>query len=76
MKELLERIAKAMVDSPDDVKVNEIEGEHTVVLELSVAKSDVGKIVGREGSHARAIRTILLAASGKKGKKYTLEIIG
>lgn len=76
MKELLEMIAKAMVDNPEEVKVNEIEGEHTVVLELSVAKNDVGKIVGKEGNHAKAIRTILLAASGKQGKRYSLEIIG
>ncbi len=76
MKELIEKIAKAMVDNPDEVNVTEIEGEHTVVLELKVAKSDVGKIVGKEGNHAKAIRTILLAASGKKGKRYNLEIIG
>ncbi len=76
MKELLEKIAKAMVDSPDEVKVTEIEGEHTVVLELNVAKNDIGKIVGKEGNHAKAIRTILLAASGKRGKRYSLEIIG
>ncbi len=76
MKELIEKSAKVMVDSPDEVKVEEIEGEKTVVLELRVAKSDVGKIVGREGNHARAIRTILQAASGKYGKRYNIEIIG
>ena len=76
MKELIEMIAKALVDNPNDVVVSEIEGEHTIVLELKVAKNDVGKIVGKEGNHAKAIRTILSAASGKKGKKYTLEIIG
>ena len=58
MKDLISGIVKAMVDQPDQVSINEIEGGHTVVLELSVAKSDLGKVVGKQGNHARAIRTI------------------
>ena len=75
MKELIEKIAKALVDKPDEVEVKEIKGEYTSVLELKVAKEDVGKIIGKEGNHARALRTILAAASGKQNKKYTLEIL-
>lgn len=75
MKELVERIAKALVDKPDEVQVNEIEGEHACVLELKVAKEDVGKVIGKEGKHASAIRTILSAIGGKKNKRYTLEIL-
>lgn len=75
MKELVEMIAKALVDRPEDVQVREVEGEHTSVLELQVAKEDVGKVIGKKGAHAQAIRTILAAASGKKDKRYTLEII-
>lgn len=75
MKVLVEQIARALVDKPDDVQVNEVAGEHVSVLELHVAKEDVGKIIGKRGSHAQAIRTILMAASGKYQKKFTLEII-
>ncbi|MBI4209318.1 MAG: KH domain-containing protein [Deltaproteobacteria bacterium] len=75
MKDLVEMIAKALVDKPEDVKVREVSGEHTSVLELQVAKEDVGKVIGKKGSHAQAIRTLLAAASGKTDKRYTLEII-
>ena len=68
-------IARALVDRPEDVSVRVVEGEHTSVLELKVAKEDVGKVIGKRGSHAQAIRTILMAASGKRDKRYTLEII-
>ena len=75
MKELVEKIAKALVDKPEEVQVKEIEGEHACVLELKVAKEDVGKVIGKEGKHASAIRTILSAIGGKKNKRYTLEIL-
>ncbi len=75
MKDLVERIAKMLVDHPDQVEVRETKGDKTVVLELKVAKEDVGKIIGKKGAHAQAIRTLLAAASGKDNKKYTLEII-
>lgn len=75
MKELIEYIAKALVDRPDDVRVVEVEGEKTSVIELSVAKEDLGKIIGKQGRTARAIRTILTAASTKLKKRSVLEII-
>ncbi len=75
MKEFIERIAKALVDQPDVVKVTEVEGERTSVIELSVAKDDMGKIIGKQGKTAIAIRTLLNAASMKKKKKTILEII-
>jgi predicted RNA-binding protein YlqC (UPF0109 family) len=75
VKELIEKIAKALVDNPDKVEVKEVEGEHISVLELRVAKEDVGKIIGKGGAHAQAIRNILKAISRKKGKKYNLEIL-
>lgn len=75
MKELIEYIAKALVDNPDDVRVNEIEGEKTSVIELSVAKEDLGKVIGKQGRTARSIRTILSAASAKNNKRAVLEIL-
>ena len=75
MKELIEYIAKALVDSPDLVKVSEIEGEKTSVIELSVSKDDLGKVIGKQGRTARAMRTILSAASTKVRKRAVLEII-
>lgn len=75
MKELIEYIAKALVDSPDDVRVSEVEGEVTSVIELRVAKSDLGKVIGKEGRTARAMRTLLTAASTKLKKRSVLEII-
>ncbi len=75
MKDLIEYIAKALVDEPDEVKVNEVVGEKTSVLELSVAKEDLGKVIGKQGRTARAIRTILSAASTKIRKRSVLEII-
>jgi predicted RNA-binding protein YlqC (UPF0109 family) len=74
-KELVEYIAKALVDYPDQVKVSEIEGERTSVIELSVAKEDLGKVIGKQGRTARAIRVILGAVSAKLGKRSVLEII-
>lgn len=75
MKELLEQIAKALVDHPDQVSVRPIEGEQVTVLELRVAQSDLGKIIGKQGRTARSIRTILSAAGMKMRKRYTLEIL-
>ncbi|MBI3078790.1 MAG: KH domain-containing protein [Deltaproteobacteria bacterium] len=75
MTKLLEIIAQALVDIPRDVEVNEIRGEKTIVLELRVAKEDVGRIIGRNGRIADAIRTILSAAGMKYGIKASLEII-
>ena len=75
MKELLEEIAKALVDNPEDVHVTEVEGEQTTVLELRVRSDDLGKVIGRQGRTARAIRTLLSAAGMKVQKRYVLEII-
>ena len=75
MKDLIGCIAKALVDQPEKVSVTEIESRNTNVLELSVAKSDMGKIIGKQGRNAQAIRTILNAACGKTRKRYILEIV-
>jgi len=75
LKELIEYIAKSLVDNPDAVKVSEIEGEQTSVIELKVAKEDLGKVIGKQGRTARAMRTILSAASTKAKKRAVLEII-
>ncbi len=75
MKDLISDIVKALVDQPEQVTVTEIETGHTVILELSVAKSDMGKVIGKRGRHADAIRTILSAAAGKARKRYLLEIV-
>ena len=74
-KELVEYIAKALVDHPDQVKVSEIEGEKTSVIELFVAKEDLGKVIGKQGRTARAMRVILGAVSASLGKRSVLEII-
>lgn len=75
MKELIEYVARALVDHPDEVEVSEVEGNQTSVLELKVAKEDLGKIIGKQGRTARAMRTILSAASAKVRKRTVLEII-
>jgi predicted RNA-binding protein YlqC (UPF0109 family) len=75
MKDLVKYLAQALVDSPDEVSVNEIEGEQTSVIELRVAKDDLGKIIGKHGRTAQSIRTILSAASAKKRKRAVLEIV-
>jgi len=74
-KELIEFIAKALVDHPEQVRVSEVEGERTSVIELSVAKDDLGKVIGKQGRTARSIRVILGAASANLGKPSVLEII-
>lgn len=75
MKELLEAIAKALVDNPDQVQVRAIEGEHVTVLELRVHASDVGKVIGRQGHIVDSIRTILAAAGMKLRKRVNVEIL-
>ncbi|MCG8689388.1 MAG: KH domain-containing protein [Desulfobacterales bacterium] len=75
MKELIEYIAKALVDNPEEVQVSEVVGDQTSVLELKVAKEDLGKVIGKQGRSARAMRTILSAASTKMKKRTVLEII-
>ena len=75
MKKLLEEIAKALVDIPEEVSVHVLEGEQVTVLELRVAPSDLGKVIGKQGRTARSIRTILGAASMKLNRRYTLEIL-
>ena len=75
MKQLIEDIVRSLVDQPDQVEIKEVIGEHAHVLELSVAKEDLGKVIGKGGAHASAIRTLMAAASGKEKKRYILEII-
>jgi len=74
-KELVEYLAKSLVDEPDMVQVNTIEGEKSTILELRVAQDDIGKIIGKHGRIARSLRTILSAASSKDGKRVVLEIL-
>ena len=75
MKDLINYIAQALVDHPEQVSVNEVEGNQTSVLELKVAKEDIGKVIGKQGRTARAMRTILNAASAKMKKHAVLEIV-
>ncbi len=74
MKELVETIARAIVDDPEQVHVNEVEGEKSVILELSVAEEDMGKVIGKQGRIARAIRTVVKAAATKEHKKVIVDI--
>ena len=75
MKQLIEDIAKALVDIPDEVSVHEVAGEQVTVLELKVAPSDLGKVIGKQGRTARSVRTILGAVSTKLHHRYTLDIL-
>ena len=75
LKDVIEAIAKALVDNPNEVVVKEIDGEATVVIELRVASQDLGKVIGRQGRTARAMRTILRAAGMKMKKRFMLEIL-
>jgi hypothetical protein len=75
MKDLIKEIVQALVDQPDQVSVSEIKGDNTTVLELKVAKSDMGKVIGKQGRNVQAIRTILSAASGKTRRRHVLEIL-
>lgn len=75
MKQLVEDIAKALVDEPEQVSVREVEGEQVTVLELKVAAGDLGKVIGKQGRTARSIRTLLGAAGMKINRRFTLEIL-
>ena len=75
MRELLETIAKALVDCPEEVAVNEVEGEKSIILELKVAESDMGKVIGKQGRIAKAIRIVMKAAAIKDNKRIVVEII-
>lgn len=75
LRELVEFMAKALVDKPDEVEVNEVVGEQTTVVELKVAKEDLGKVIGKQGRTAKSMRTILNAASTKLQKRSVLEIV-
>jgi uncharacterized protein len=75
MKQLIERIAKALVDSPEEVVVKEIQGHNLTVIELRVAKHDIGKVIGKAGRTVEALRTILAAVSAKGKKRFVLELL-
>ena len=75
MKQLIEDIAKALVDLPEEVVVSEVQGEQVTVLELRVAPTDLGKVIGKQGRTARSIRTLLGAAGMKLNRRFTLEIL-
>jgi predicted RNA-binding protein YlqC (UPF0109 family) len=75
VKEVLEIIAKALVDSPDEVSVTEVEGEQSIILELRVAEKDMGKVIGKQGRIAKAIRTVVKAAASREAKHVVVEII-
>ena len=75
MKELLENIARSLVDNPDEVSVNEVEGEKLLILELRVADDDIGKVIGKQGRIAKAIRTVMKAAAVRNEKRIVVEII-
>lgn len=75
MRALIEQIAKALVDEPDHVSVSQVDGEQITVLELKVSPNDVGKVIGKQGRTARAMRTLLGAAGMKFNKRFTLEIL-
>lgn len=75
MKELLETIAKSLVDYPDEVSVNEIESDNAIILELKVSKDDMGKVIGKQGRIAKAIRTVVKAAAIKENVRVVVEIV-
>ncbi len=75
MKELIEMIAKALVDNPDNVQVSQLDGEQSSIIELNVAQEDIGKVIGKQGRTAQAIRVILGAAGMKLKKRFNLEIL-
>ena len=75
MKDLITEIVKALVDHPEEVSVSEVGGSHTTVLEVRVAKTDIGKVIGKQGRTAQAIRAIMSAVAGKSRKRYIMEIV-
>lgn len=75
MKDLVELIARSLVDAPNDVEVRQLDGDKTIILELKVAPDDMGKVIGKQGKIAKAIRTVTKAAAAKEGKKVAVEIV-
>jgi predicted RNA-binding protein YlqC (UPF0109 family) len=75
LKELVEFLAKSLVDNPDEVEVREIDGERSIILELRVAPDDMGKVIGKQGKIAKAIRTLTKATAAKEGKRVVVEIL-
>nr|WP_241754894.1 KH domain-containing protein [Koleobacter methoxysyntrophicus] len=75
LKDLVEILAKALVDHPEEVQVNQVEGEQSIILELRVSQEDMGKVIGKQGRIAKAIRTLVKAAAAKEGKRVVVEII-
>ncbi|MGI6453076.1 MAG: KH domain-containing protein [Syntrophomonadaceae bacterium] len=75
MKELVKYIAESLVEKPEEVEVNEIEGERSIILELKVAPEDMGKVIGKQGKIANSIRTLVKAAAAKEGKRVVVEIL-
>ena len=75
MKELVELLASALVDNPERIEINEIEGEKSIIIELKVADEDMGKVIGKKGRIAKAIRTVVKASAAKEGKRVVVEII-
>jgi predicted RNA-binding protein YlqC (UPF0109 family) len=75
MQELVEYMVKALVDNPDDVQIKQVEGETVIIFEVTVASDDLGKIIGRQGRIANALRSIVKAAAARQGKKATVEIL-
>lgn len=75
LKDLVEILAKALVDHPEEVQVNQVEGEQSIILELRVSQEDMGKVIGKQGRIAKAIRTLVKAAAAKEGKRVIVEII-
>lgn len=75
MKELVEVLARALVDNPDEIEINEVEGEKSIIIELKVAEEDMGKVIGKKGRIAKAIRTVVKASAAREGKRVVVEII-
>ncbi len=75
MKELIEYIARSLVDNPDEVSITQVDGEKSIILELRVAPEDMGKVIGKQGRIAKAIRTVIKAAAAKEGKRVVVEIV-
>lgn len=75
MRQLVEYIAKSLVDKPEEVQIREVEGEQSIILELHVAPEDMGRIIGKQGHIARAMRVLLKASAARQGKRAMLEIV-
>lgn len=75
MRQLIEYIARSLVENPDDVRIHQVDGEQSIILELQVAPDDMGKIIGKQGRIANAMRVLLKAAAAKEGKRASLEIL-